>query len=175
MRYSRANFSENPLSWRGRFTRLSYLAWGNLTALLFLLVAFANILYIIYSPNLGTTPLSSLLVLKLMIPTLIAAVLLGYSSIVFTIRRLHDLNLSGWLFLLLYVPVFGSLFWLYTAIAKGTEGRNNHGFPRDTLLWEGLFGILTVVILLATFSFIVGYVLLHPTAENLAILKRTFK
>lgn len=132
-------------------------------------------MYIIYAPGLVSGSMSSFAWLKLLSPTLLAAVLLGYSGIIFTIRRLHDLNLSGWLFLLLYVPVIGSLFWLYTAIAKGTEGRNNHGFPRDTLLWEGLFGLLTGILLLATFGFIVGYVLLHPSSENVAILKRMLR
>ena len=175
MNYSRTHFSQHPFSWRGRFSRLSYLAWGNLTALLFFMVGWVNVMYIIYTPNIVSTPMSSLSWLKLLFPIVIAALLLGYSSIVFTIRRLHDLNLSGWLFLLLYVPVIGSLFWLYTALAKGTEGRNSYGFPRDTLLWEGLFGILTAICLLATFGFIIGYVALHPNSENIAILSRILK
>lgn len=139
------------------------------------MVGWVNVMYIIYIPNLISTSMSSLSWLKLLFPIVIAAILLGYSSIVFTIRRLQDLNLSGWLFLLLYVPVIGGLFWLYTALAKGTDGRNHYGFPRDTLLWEGLFGILTVILLLAMFGFIVVYMGLHPSAENMAVLTRIFK
>jgi len=44
-----------------------------------------------------------------------------------TIRRLHDIDMSGWLALLLFIPLVGSGFALYLCFAKGTEGENRFG------------------------------------------------
>ncbi|MDO4921763.1 MAG: zinc-ribbon domain-containing protein [Phascolarctobacterium sp.] len=50
------------------------------------------------------------------------------------IRRLHDLNLSGWWALLLGVPVLNGLLCLYLVFVKGTNGANNYG--KDLLAGE---------------------------------------
>ena len=42
-------------------------------------------------------------------------------------RRLHDLDHSGWLALLLIVPLVNVFFGLYILFAAGTEGRNSYG------------------------------------------------
>ena len=42
-------------------------------------------------------------------------------------RRLHDLNLSGLLSILIFVPVLGVFFWLYMFFAAGTVGSNQYG------------------------------------------------
>ncbi|MCH3949548.1 MAG: DUF805 domain-containing protein [Acidaminococcus sp.] len=43
------------------------------------------------------------------------------------IRRVHDLNKSGWFAALLFVPIFGNLYYLYLLFAKGTVGPNRFG------------------------------------------------
>lgn len=43
------------------------------------------------------------------------------------IRRLHDLNLSGWWSLLYLVPYVDIIFCLYVLFAKGTDGPNRFG------------------------------------------------
>lgn len=47
-------------------------------------------------------------------------------SIAVAVRRLHDSNNSGWLYLLNLVPL-GGLILLYFYIIEGTKGRNNYG------------------------------------------------
>lgn len=47
-------------------------------------------------------------------------------SIYLTIGRLHDLNHSGWMTLILFVPFVGFLFSIYLLFAKGTSGTNNY-------------------------------------------------
>ncbi len=44
-----------------------------------------------------------------------------------TIRRLHDANNSGWLYLISLVPYVGGLILLVLCALKGTEGPNNYG------------------------------------------------
>lgn len=48
-------------------------------------------------------------------------------SIGYSVRRLHDLNHSGWWVLLNFVPFLGLLFALYVLCAPGTQGSNNFG------------------------------------------------
>ena len=61
------------------------------------------------------------------------AALAIYAVFVFTanmslsIRRLHDLDKSGWFVLLLCVPIVNILFSLYMLFFKGTEGPNRFG------------------------------------------------
>lgn len=55
---------------------------------------------------------------------LLAAIPPGFTL---TVRRLHDLNLSGWAILLLLIPLVNVVFWLYLAFADGTPGPNRFG------------------------------------------------
>ena len=44
-----------------------------------------------------------------------------------SVRRLHDVNRSGWWLLLLLVPLIGALIILFWAVSKGDEGPNDYG------------------------------------------------
>ncbi len=51
------------------------------------------------------------------------------------VRRLHDLDRTGWWYLLILIPVLGALILLFFFIQKGTEGPNRFGpdpVSRDT-------------------------------------------
>jgi len=47
------------------------------------------------------------------------------------VRRLHDLNFSGWLLLIGLIPGIGQLMWLFFFLARliieGTRGTNDYG------------------------------------------------
>jgi uncharacterized membrane protein YhaH (DUF805 family) len=43
-----------------------------------------------------------------------------------TIRRLHDVNKSGWNLLWIFTGI-GFLYVIYLEIIKGTDGPNNYG------------------------------------------------
>ena len=58
---------------------------------------------------------------------LILTILLPIGSTCLTIRRLHDLNLTGWLCLLGTIPAVNTAFWIYTTFAQGTIGANRYG------------------------------------------------
>jgi len=67
------------------------------------------------------------------------ALLTGVASLGVTIRRIHDLNYSGWFLLLFYIVLFGALAinkylymlvglgWIVVMALPGTQGANNYG------------------------------------------------
>lgn len=63
-------------------------------------------------------PLSLLLALVLFIPNLAVGV-----------RRLHDINKSGWWLLIGLVPLIGGLVLLYFYLCKGDQEPNSFGSP----------------------------------------------
>jgi uncharacterized membrane protein YhaH (DUF805 family) len=57
----------------------------------------------------------------------LALILLIPSSIMIVIKRWHDLGKSGWLTLLLLIPIAGFFIALYLLFAKGTDADNEFG------------------------------------------------
>ena len=43
------------------------------------------------------------------------------------IRRLHDVNKSGWFVLLTFIPAVTPFFYLYLFLMPGTDGNNQYG------------------------------------------------
>ncbi len=56
-------------------------------------------------------------------------------SIAVTVRRLHDSNKSGWMYLLTIIPYIGFIFFIVFGFLPGTRGENDYGF--DPRLGEG--------------------------------------
>jgi uncharacterized membrane protein YhaH (DUF805 family) len=56
-------------------------------------------------------------------------------AVMFATQRLHDLNRSGWMSLLLFVPLVNLFMGLYLLFTGGTEGQNEYGLapPPNTL------------------------------------------
>jgi uncharacterized membrane protein YhaH (DUF805 family) len=50
-----------------------------------------------------------------------------YSSFAVCVKRIHDLNGSGWKSLLLLIPLFSLVFWIYLGSKRGTQGENRFG------------------------------------------------
>jgi len=48
-------------------------------------------------------------------------------NVMLTIRRLHDLDLSGWFYLVFLIPFVNALFGFYALLAPGTRGPNRYG------------------------------------------------
>lgn len=46
------------------------------------------------------------------------------------VRRLHDLDRSGWWMLLLFIPLVGAIIMIVWFCTKGTEGSNSFGPDR---------------------------------------------
>ena len=60
--------------------------------------------------------------------SIIYSILIFIPNITITVRRLHDVNKSGWN-LLWYITIIGMLFILILNVLKGTEGENKYGPP----------------------------------------------
>ena len=48
-------------------------------------------------------------------------------SIAVTVRRLHDQNLSGWMYLLGFIPYVGGIVLIVFMCLEGTKGENRFG------------------------------------------------
>ena len=94
------------VTFSGRASRSEYWYW-TLFATIVSIIAF--VIDMLVFPGMGVRPVNTIVSLALFLPGLAVAV-----------RRLHDLNQSGW-WLLIFVFIWGSFFW------KGTEGPNRFG------------------------------------------------
>lgn len=57
----------------------------------------------------------------------IIGILMSITMLSLIVRRLHDLDKSGWFALILLIPFVGFLFSIYLWLAKGTDGPNQYG------------------------------------------------
>ena len=62
--------------------------------------------------------IQAIVILALLLPTLAVAV-----------RRLHDINRSGWWYFIVFLPLFGVLALIYWFVCEGTQGANDYGNP----------------------------------------------
>lgn len=133
-----------------RIGRLRYLCYNMLfaTGIPFLL----GIVLAIVLPSFAEGGSDDLVV---SIATVVFYIPLLFISVVLMVRRLHDLNQSGWLSLLYLVPLVNLFFALYLTFAKGTDGENQFGLrpaPNSGLVWVGalllpvfLVGVLAAI------------------------------
>lgn len=63
----------------------------------------------------------------LTILAVVFALVCMYSSIVLSIRRLHDCDKSGYWYLLMFIPILNIFGWLYMLFQPGTNGENKYG------------------------------------------------
>lgn len=148
---------DHPLSPRGRFSRLAFLAW-------YLVISFSIMIPIVlgvagfFAFSDSVNDLSGILI-ALAVIAVILYIVFFYYIIVITIRRLHDLNQTGWLCLLMFVPLVSIGLMLYIMFAKGTPANNDFGAPRPNKNWERILGkvyiwltVLGLVLIIALFA-----------------------
>jgi uncharacterized membrane protein YhaH (DUF805 family) len=64
---------------------------------------------------------------KLEVVSALVSLALFLPSLSVSIRRLHDIDKSGWWFLLWFVPIVGWIVMIYWACCQGSEGPNRFG------------------------------------------------
>lgn len=161
--------ADHPLSPRGRFARLAYLAWYLMITMIFSIAAILGIAIFGHSAS-TTDPYANIGIVSILMMAL-AYIVFFYYAIVFTIRRLHDLNQSGWLALLILVPLVNMFFMLYVMIAPGTKGSNNFGLPRPNKGWETILGIMYIILsVLAIIAAIVVMTMLGGMSADMSNL-----
>lgn len=131
------------LNVKGRINRLTYLAWHGVKMIVFFLIG-----AIIYN----LVPNIFLLIMDLSknwLFLLISLALYGlyiYFNFIFAIKRLHDINYTACLSLLILVPGLSPLFLLFLACMPGNKEVNIFGVPRRSSSWEVFLGWLTILL-----------------------------
>jgi len=73
------------------------------------------------------------------------------------VKRLHDINLSGWFALLTLVPVVGMFFAFYMMLRPGKDEVNRFGAASVTKGWEKVVGgIYVALMVLGSVMMVVG-------------------
>ena len=104
----------------GRLNRRTYFVGGIILGVIYYIL-----LYI--ARLLGTNIISELLSLIV----ILLAIVVGFSL---SARRFHDMGQSGWLSLLLIIPLFNILVAIYLLLMPGKSGSNAYGpQPADKL------------------------------------------
>ncbi|WP_173911792.1 DUF805 domain-containing protein [Acinetobacter sp. Marseille-Q1618] len=140
------------LSLQGRFNRLTFLGWNCLLLITNLLM---GLIFISFMPNtidaIFRNANSFIVQAVFIIPNIIFFTFI----LLFSIKRLHDINLTAWLAFLELIPFVNLLFFIFLVCMPGTEGDNKYGIPRATQTWESVLAvifILLLVIILVLFS-----------------------
>jgi uncharacterized membrane protein YhaH (DUF805 family) len=134
--------NDSVLNAAGRFSRFSYLGWNGLLLLIMMLL---GIIVAIALPSSSPDtnpdiPIFAMIILGILYIAII------YFSFIFAVRRLHDRNHSGWLSLLMLVPLVNIAMALYLTLAKGDANENQFGLPRITQTWEKVLGWIYLLI-----------------------------
>lgn len=112
----------NPFSFAGRLGRLAYFGYSTLYSV----VSGFTVLLLLFSlPRPGSTSGQSPSTIGLMILVVVVSFLLTNMSS--SVRRLHDLNRTGWWYLLIIVPGPNVVLALMLLLAPGTTGPNRYG------------------------------------------------
>ncbi|MEJ2309431.1 MAG: DUF805 domain-containing protein [Gammaproteobacteria bacterium] len=141
--------TSSPLSPAGRFGRLSYIAWNmvlNVIGYLMLFLLGGNTIMT------GADPEATMQFLATgggMVAGVVSMLWFAV-HIIFGIRRLHDVDKTGWLMLLIVIPLANLILWIYLLVARGTEGANRFAPHRPTPGWEKILGYIGVGVMILT-------------------------
>lgn len=114
------NFFKEVYTTNGRLNRLRYFKYQ---VILILVAALASMAFVFVGRILTGTTDSVLIT----VPTGTLSFAASVGHVMLDVRRLHDLNKSGWFWLLLFVPLINIIFMFYMWLAPGTAGYNNYG------------------------------------------------
>ncbi len=149
----------------GRIGRLRYLTYQTFILFFTCLILFILVflLGMVGENNFEQNSGKSLLLLILIIIAFIPALI--YNIFVYKIRRLNDLNQTGWLVLLSFVPVVNWFLSLYLIFAKGTDGANQYGAqPRENRWYHWLGGLILPII--CSLSILLAFIMAPPDYDS---------
>ena len=113
------------IDFRGRATRTEYWVFVVQLIVVFFLWSFlVGALGALFDSPLVSGLLGMLSLLYLLFASV--------ASLAAAVRRLHDHDKTGWLFLISLVPLVGWIFYLIMMLTSGTRGENSYGYdPRE--------------------------------------------
>lgn len=136
----------------GRIGRLRYMAYQILMSILMYVLLAVTAIGFGSTAGHGNQLNSTLILLFIMIMLL---PFIFFTVIVYPKRRLHDLNLSGWLVILIFIPVINVLFSLYLIFAHGNKSINQYGYPprpNRTIHYLAVFVPLVLIFIIGIFA-----------------------
>ena len=114
--------TSSPFSSKGRFGRIDFLAFSALSGMAMMVIAVGlGVVMAISGSDIETL---GPIILLITLPSL-------YFGILFMIRRLHDLNWSGWFAVTYIIPLVNLVMLLILSSMKGTPTSNSYGPPRQ--------------------------------------------
>lgn len=148
-------------SLQGRFGRFNYLAWS----ILFGLIYFAIVILLASSTPMSLEDLDTDAYLTNFFSVGNFLNLIWFIPfLLFSIKRFHDRNQSGWLCILLIIPIVNIFAGLYLIFAPGDLSPNQYGHKRETQTWESIFAWIYIILasfILITLTFTVLPLLLY--------------
>lgn len=152
-----ATYEPKVFSLTGRIGRLRMLAFSFSLGMLAMIGA---IVVAVLGGVLGSPILAMILLALVFIPMMVL-------SIGFSVRRLNDLNHSGWWVLISFVPFVGILYGLYLLFAPGTRGSNEYGpAPSPNPTWVKVCAFILPAV------FIVGVIAAMSSGAYQSYLER---
>ena len=125
----------------GRLGRLRFLAYSmGLYCLAFLPL-------IIILPGIMTDSQNTTMPGVISLVTGVITIIVAIGAVIFTRRRLNDLNRSGWWQLIGIIPIINLIFYLYLLFFSGEKDANRFGAPptKNSLLVK-IIGVLAILI-----------------------------
>lgn len=116
-----------PFSFEGRIRRIEYFLSGLLVSMvggIVWAVAFASAFVGMMSGSTAAAAGGSVFAILLGLAAYVGILWFGIAQ---GVKRLHDVDKSGWLLLLGLIPVVNFFFGLYLLFADGTVGPNQYG------------------------------------------------
>jgi uncharacterized membrane protein YhaH (DUF805 family)/Tfp pilus assembly major pilin PilA len=120
---------------QSRIGRLRYIAYGMGLTLLAIVPFTLSVILLMVSPGIGW-PVFAIMEIALLV-----------LSVGFMVRRLHDMDKSGWWSLLVIVPLVNLILWLFLIFAPGSDGENRFGPsppPNSTWVVVGAWSLLII-------------------------------
>lgn len=134
-----------------RIGRLRYLAY--LLVSYFLLPFLGSMLSAILVGSLSRSGLISSTAFAPMLMLVVYSPVI-FATFIFTIRRLHDLDRSGWQSLLLFIPIINLIIIVALMLVPGEQQTNRFGAPSgENTVFTWLGALIPLILLLATFGF----------------------
>ena len=123
-----------PFSFDGRIRRIEYFLSGIVGGIVTWIAMLLGVGTFIFGASSGSAG-GSVFGLLIGLAALVASV---WFSLAQGVKRLHDLNKSGWLILLMFIPIVNAIFGLYMLFADGTVGPNQYGAdPKNRMPYQG--------------------------------------
>jgi uncharacterized membrane protein YhaH (DUF805 family) len=144
---------EKMFAFKGRMNRKNYIILSFLPILIILISAIPIMIKIFSMGNevydIGDT---------IFIPTYFGLLLSIWISLAINVKRLHDVNMSGFFVILNFIPYINILLWIFLMIIKGSNGENKYGINTDINDNKVIYRILIGII----FTFIISIIMVMP-------------